>query len=78
MFPAILRFSVSFNGTDDEFLRRKHGGFQQEQICSNLKEMEIQPKGQKVELHKEHYISGWWFGTSILFSHILGIIIPID
>ena len=21
---------------------------------------------------------GWWFGTSILFSHILGIIIPID
>ena len=22
--------------------------------------------------------SGWWFGTSILFSHILGIIIPID
>ena len=23
------------------------------------------------------YISGWWFGT-FLFSHILGIIIPID
>ena len=23
-------------------------------------------------------ITGWWFGTSILFSHILGIIIPID
>ena len=22
--------------------------------------------------------SGWWFGTSILFSHMLGIIIPID
>ena len=22
--------------------------------------------------------TGWWFGTSILFSHILGIIIPID
>ena len=21
---------------------------------------------------------GWWFGTSLLFSHILGIIIPID
>ena len=21
---------------------------------------------------------GWWFGTSILFAHILGIIIPID
>ena len=24
------------------------------------------------------YLSGWWFGTWILFSHILGIIIPID
>ena len=23
-------------------------------------------------------MTGWWFGTSILFSHILGIIIPID
>ena len=23
-------------------------------------------------------ITGWWFATSILFSHILGIIIPID
>ena len=23
-------------------------------------------------------LAGWWFGTSILFSHILGIIIPID
>ena len=23
-------------------------------------------------------LTGWWFGTSILFSHILGIIIPID
>ena len=23
-------------------------------------------------------MAGWWFGTSILFSHILGIIIPID
>ena len=23
-------------------------------------------------------IKAWWFGTSILFSHILGIIIPID
>ena len=23
-------------------------------------------------------LSGWWFGTSIIFSHILGIIIPID
>ena len=22
--------------------------------------------------------TGWWFGTSILFSHILGIVIPID
>ena len=25
-----------------------------------------------------HTNTGWWFGTSILFSHILGIIIPID
>ena len=25
-----------------------------------------------------HLKTGWWFGTSILFSHILGIIIPID
>ena len=24
------------------------------------------------------FFSGWWFGTSILFSHMLGIIIPID
>ena len=24
------------------------------------------------------YISGWWFGTSLLFFHILGIIIPTD
>ena len=24
------------------------------------------------------FSTGWWFGTSILFSHILGIIIPID
>ena len=24
------------------------------------------------------FFTGWWFGTSILFSHILGIIIPID
>ena len=24
------------------------------------------------------YVAGWWFGTSMLFSHILGIIIPID
>ena len=23
-------------------------------------------------------ISGWWFGTWLVFSHILGIIIPID
>ena len=23
-------------------------------------------------------LPGWWFGTLILFSHILGIIIPID
>ena len=23
-------------------------------------------------------ISGWWFGTWLLFSHVLGIIIPID
>ena len=23
-------------------------------------------------------ITGWWFGTSNLFSHLLGIIIPID
>ena len=22
--------------------------------------------------------AGWWFGTSILFSHIFGIFIPID
>ena len=28
----------------------------------------------------DHYeiLSGWWFGTSVLFSHILGIIIPTD
>ena len=24
------------------------------------------------------WMTGWWFGTSILFSHLLGIIIPID
>ena len=26
----------------------------------------------------QELIDGWWFGTSILFSHILEIIIPID
>ena len=37
----------------------------------------------KTALHKtlgplEHIITGWWFGTWILFFHILGIIIPTD
>ena len=27
---------------------------------------------------ERRHVSGWWFGTSISFSHILGIIIPID
>ena len=24
------------------------------------------------------WMTGWWFGCHVLFSHILGIIIPID
>ena len=27
---------------------------------------------------QSYTISGWWFGCHFLFSHILGIIIPID
>ena len=27
--------------------------------------------------HPKH-VAGWWFGTRLLFSHMLGIIIPID
>ena len=34
--------------------------------------------GFKILLSMNRYSSGWWFGTSFLFSHILGIIIPID
>jgi hypothetical protein len=26
----------------------------------------------------EMTIAGWWFGTQILFVHILGIIVPTD
>ena len=37
--------------------------------------------GSRSELRIEfpnHLIAGWWFGCHFLFSHILGIIIPID
>jgi hypothetical protein len=26
----------------------------------------------------EYYVSGWWFGTWLLFFHILGRIVPTD
>ena len=26
----------------------------------------------------KHVLTGWWFGTWLLFFHILGIIIPTD
>ena len=29
-------------------------------------------------MHSLHACTGWWFGCHFLFSHILGIIIPID
>ena len=31
-----------------------------------------------LKFHKSQQVSGWWFGTWLLFSHILGMIIPID
>ena len=35
--------------------------------------------GVKLKQHTSgDFSSGWWFGCHFLFSHILGIIIPID
>ena len=38
------------------------------------------PRGPLKVVHVRHIarITGWWFGTWLLFFHILGIIIPID
>ena len=43
-------------------------------------ENDIAPASETKEVQelKKNQTCGWWFGTSILFSHILGIIIPID
>jgi hypothetical protein len=52
-----------------------------EQLCSivfNYKRELAQWRKVRAILPMGTYKTGWWFGTWLLFSHILGIIIPFD